>query len=215
MSQEKVLDDLADSIVNFDLEKAQHAARQAIDAGIPAYEAVTKGMSRGMKIVGERFEKGEYFLSDLLMAGETMKAGMAILEPHLKSSAAEALGTVVIGTVKGDIHDIGKNIVATLLLSAGFKVHDLGTDVDAMKFVEAAKKESANIIALSALLTVTMNYMKVVIDEVARVGLRDKVKIVIGGAPINEQFAAQIGADAYGEDAVCGVEVCKRILGKS
>ena len=213
--KEEILKKLTECIVDFNIEEIRRAAQEAMQENISVHEAIMDGMSKGMKIVGDKFEAGEYFLSDLLMAGETMKAAMEVLDPYLKASPLQSIGTVVIGTVKGDIHDIGKNIVATLLQSAGFKICDLGTDVDSKRFVDTVQKEGADIVALSALLTVTMNHMKEVVDELKKTGLKDKVKVIVGGAPINEQFAKQIGADAYAEDAVSGVEMCKKILGKS
>ena len=214
LKKEEILKKLTECIVDFNIEGIRGAAQEAMQENIPVHEAIMDGMSKGMKIVGDKFEAGEYFLSDLLMAGETMKAAMEVLDPYLKASPLQSIGTVVIGTVKGDIHDIGKNIVATLLQSAGFKVCDLGTDVDSSRFIDTAQKEDADLVALSALLTVTMNHMKEVVDELKKTGLKDKVKVIVGGAPITERFAKQIGADAYAEDAVSGVEMCKKILGK-
>lgn len=210
--KEEALQRLRDAIVQLDIDGIKGFAQKILDADIPAYEAVTDGMSKGMDIVGKKFEEGEFFLSDLIMAGETMKSGMEVLKPHLKTGEIESAGTVVIGTVKGDIHDIGKNIVSTLLTSAGFDVHDLGVDIDTTQFIKEVKGSKAHIIALSALLTVTMTYMKEVIDGLKNAGLRDTVKIIIGGAPIDENYAKQIGADAYAEDAVAGVEKCKWLM---
>jgi 5-methyltetrahydrofolate--homocysteine methyltransferase len=171
-----------------------------------------EGMSKGMEIVGKKFEEGEFFLSDLIMAGETMKAGMEVLKPHLKAGQVKSMGRVVIGTVKGDIHDIGKNIVSTLLSSAGFEVHDLGVDVDVDRFVKAVQEFKAHILAMSALLTVTMPYMEEVIKAVEKAGIRSQLKIIVGGAPLSEDYAKRIGADAYAEDAVTGVEKCKKLM---
>ncbi len=211
-NKEEVLQKLRNALVQLDIDGIKKVAQEVLDAGVPAYEAVMNGMSKGMEIVGNKFEEGEFFLSDLIMAGETMKTGMAVLKPHLKAGEIQSAGTIVIGTVKGDIHDIGKNIVATLLSSAGFDVHDLGVDVEAEKFVEKAKEFNSNIIAMSALLTVTMPYMEEAIKFVKEKGLRDKVKVIVGGAPINADYAKKIGADAYAEDAVAGVEECKKLM---
>jgi len=206
--EEEILTRLRDAIVNLDIEAVQKAAKDAIEAGIPAYKAVIDGMAKGMEIVGQKYEDGEYFLAELIMAGETMKEGMAILEPHLKAGDIETAGKVVIGTVRGDLHDIGKNVVVTLLKAANFEVIDLGVDVSPEQFVEAVKKHNPDIVAMSALLTTTMIEMENVIESLKKNGLRDKVKIIIGGAPITPEYAEKIGADAAARDAVEGVRIC-------
>jgi len=207
--EEEILAKLRDAIVNLDIEGVQKACKEAIDARIPAYKAVTHGMAKGMEIVGEKYENGEYFLAELIMAGETMKEGMKVLEPHLKGGEVKKVGKVVIGTVKGDLHDIGKNIVVTLLNAAGFEVVDLGVDVSPEKFVEAVKQNNPDIVGISALLTTTMTEMGNVIKALKEAGLRDRVKIIIGGAPITLEYAEKIGADAAARDAVEGVNICK------
>lgn len=207
--EEEILSKLRDAIVNLDIDGVQEACKEAIDAGIPAYKAVTDGMAKGMEIVGEKYERNEYFLAELIMAGETMKEGMTVLQPHLKAGDVKKVGRVVIGTVRGDLHDIGKNVVVTLLNAAGFDVIDLGVDVPAEKFVEAVKDGHPNIVGMSALLTTTMIEMESVVKALKDAGLRDKVKIVIGGAPITEEYAEKIGADAAARDAVQGVNICK------
>jgi len=206
--EEEILTRLRDAIVNLDIEAVQKAAKDAIEAGIPAYKAVIDGMAKGMEIVGQKYEDGEYFLAELIMAGETMKEGMVILEPHLKAGDIKTAGKVVIGTVRGDLHDIGKNVVITLLKAANFEVIDLGVDVSPEKFVEAVKKHNPDIVAMSALLTTTMIEMENVIESLKKNGLRDKVKIIIGGAPITPEYAEKIGADAAARDAVEGVRIC-------
>jgi len=207
-NEEEILAKLRDAIVNLDVEAVQKAAKEALEAGIPAYKAVVEGMAKGMEIVGQKYEAGEYFLAELIMAGETMKEGMAILEPHLKAGDIKTAGKVVIGTVRGDLHDIGKNIVVTLLKAANFEVIDLGVDVSPEQFVEAVKKHNPQILAMSALLTTTMIEMESVIESLKKSGLRDKVKIIIGGAPITPEYAKKIGADAAAKDAVEGVRIC-------
>jgi len=207
--EEEILCKLRDAIVNLDIEGVQKACREAIDAGIPAYKAVTDGMAKGMEIVGQKYEDGDYFLAELIMAGETMKEGMKVLEPYLKGGEVKKIGKVVIGTVRGDLHDIGKNIVVTLLNAAGFEVEDLGVDVSPEKFVEAVKQNNPDIVGMSALLTTTMIEMENVIKALKEAGLRDKVKIIIGGAPITPEYAEKIGADAAAKDAVEGVNICK------
>lgn len=207
-NEEEILARLRDAIVNLDIEAVQKAAKDAIDAGIPAYKAIVEGMAKGMEIVGKKYEDGEYFLAELIMAGETMKEGMAVLEPYLKVGDIKSAGKVVIGTVRGDLHDIGKNVVITLLKAANFEVIDLGVDVSAEQFVEAVKKHNPDIVAMSALLTTTMVEMENVIESLKKSGLRDKVKIIIGGAPITPEYAKKIGADAAAKDAVEGVRRC-------
>ena len=207
-NEEEILARLRDAIVNLDIEAVQKAAKEAIDAGIPAYKAIVEGMAKGMEIVGKKYEDGEYFLAELIMAGETMKEGMAVLEPYLKVGDIKSAGKVVIGTVRGDLHDIGKNVVITLLKAANFEVIDLGVDVSAEQFVEAVKKHNPDIVAMSALLTTTMVEMENVIESLKKSGLRDKVKIIIGGAPITPEYAKKIGADAAAKDAVEGVRRC-------
>jgi len=206
--EEEILTRLRDAIVNLDIEGVQKAAKDALEAGIPAYKAVIDGMAKGMEIVGQKYEDGEYFLAELIMAGETMKEGMAVLEPHLKAGDIKTAGKVVIGTVRGDLHDIGKNVVVTLLKAANFDVIDLGVDVSAEQFVEAVKKHNPDIVAMSALLTTTMIEMENIIEELKKNGLRDKVKVIIGGAPITPEYAEKIGADAAARDAVEGVRIC-------
>ncbi len=207
--EKEILEKLRDCIVNLDIEGIQEACKEAIEAGIPAYKAVTDGMAKGMDIVGRKYENNEYFLAELIMAGETMKEGMKILKPYMKSSSAKKIGKVVIGTVRGDLHDIGKNVVITLLESAGFEVIDLGVDVPPEKFVEAVREHRPDILGMSALLTTTMLEMETTIKALKESGLRDKVKIIIGGAPITPEYAEKIGADAAARDAVEGVNICR------
>ncbi len=206
---EDILVRIRDAIVNLDIDNIGRLCEEAVKAGVPAYEVVMEGMAKGMEVVGEKYERNEYFLAELIMAGETMKEGMKVLEPHLKAGELKRVGKVVIGTVRGDLHDIGKNIVATLLNAAGFEVIDLGVDVPPEKFVEAVKENSPDIVGMSALLTTTMIEMEGIIKELKKAGLRDKVKIIIGGAPITREFAEKIGADAAARDAVEGVNICK------
>ena len=209
LERKETLNKLKDAVVNFDIESIQKLCKTALEKGIPAYEIVIEGMAKGMDTVGQKYECGEFFLSELIMAGETMKEGMKVIEPYLKSEGVKARGTIVIGTVQGDLHDIGKNIVATLLRASGFEVIDLGFDVSPQKFVEEVERSEANILGMSALLTTTMVNMDAAIKELKNKGLRDQVKVVIGGAPIDQEFARKIGADAAAKDAVEGVGICK------
>jgi len=210
LEREEILGRLKDAVVNFDIDRTQELCKRALEKGIPAYEIVIEGMAKGMDIVGQKYESGEFFLSELIMAGETMKEGMKVVEPHLKSEGVKARGGIVIGTVQGDLHDIGKNIVATLLRPSGFEVIDLGFDVSPQKFIEEVRKSKPDILGMSALLTTTMINMDATIKELKNKGLRDQVKVIIGGAPIDPAYAKKIGADAAAKDAVEGVAICKR-----
>jgi len=207
-SEKKILGKLRDAVVNLDIEGVKRASDDVLKAGIPAYRAVIEGMAKGMEIVGQKYEDGEYFLAELIMAGETMKEGMTVLEPHLKAGDIRAAGKVIIGTVRGDLHDIGKNVVITLLRAANFDVVDLGVDISAEQFVEAVQKHNPDIIAMSALLTTTMIEMENVMNSLKKAGLRGKLKVIIGGAPITPDYAKKIGADAAARDAVEGVRIC-------
>jgi len=207
-----ILDRLKDAIVKFDIDEAKRACDEALQQGIPAYEIVMEGMAKGMELVGEKYECGDFFLSELIMAGETMKEGMRILEPHLEGGDRSSRGKVVIGTVEGDLHDIGKNIAATLLKASGFSVIDLGADVAPSKFLQQLQDSKAEILGMSALLSTTMVKMGDTVNAIVKAGIRDKVKVIIGGAAVNAAYATQIGADAAAKDAVDGVAICKSWL---
>jgi methanogenic corrinoid protein MtbC1 len=205
------MDELAQALRDLNEKKVYDLVEQKVKEGVPAMEIV-HACNEGMVGVGERFSTGEYFISQLIFSAEILKAVMKRIEPLLpKGGAGKSAGKVVIGTVKGDIHDIGKNIVITLLRSSNFDVTDLGVDVPAEKFVNALKETGARILGLSALLNFTYPEMKHVVEEVAKAGLRDKVKIIIGGTPVNEQVRQFTGADHYAEDAVAGVTICKQV----
>jgi len=204
---------LRDSLVSLDSEKVKEDVNSALRKGTEPLKIVDS-LADGMRMVGERYEAGEFFLPELMMAGEIMKGAMAIITPFLRrSERVQRMGKVVLGTVEGDLHDIGKNIVKTMLTSAGFEVVDLGADVSAKRFVESVRKEQPKIVGMSALLTSTMDGMKEVVDELKREGLRKGLKILIGGAPIEEDFARRIGADAYGKDAMDAVRKAKDLVG--
>ena len=200
-------------IINGDREEALNFAKQAIKSGIDPLKAV-EAFTDGIKLVGERYANGEYFLPELICSGEAMKDAIDVLDSEIKKRGEERqyLGTVVIGTVKDDIHDIGKTIVASLLSANGFNVYDLGTDVSYGTFIEKIKAENADIVALSALITTTMPYQEEVIKAIAAAGLRDKVKIIIGGAPTSESWAEQIGADGYGKNAINALDISKKLM---
>lgn len=203
-----VFNALKDSIVNLDFEGVQKAAQESLKIGMSPIKAI-KGMSNGMEIIGEKFDKKEIFLSELVIAAEVMKEGMEILEPHIKTEDVKAKGKMVIGTVAGDLHDIGKNIVVSLLRAAGFEVVDLGIDVPMEKFVDAVKEHNPQILGMSALLTITMSEMASVIKALEQIGVRQNVKVIVGGAPVTEEFAQEIGADHAAADAVEGVNKCR------
>lgn len=207
-TDQTLLVELKDSIVAFDAARVREAVRKGVDTGIVP-PSILSEMAKGMELVGKKFEDGEYFLSELIMAAEAMKEGMAIIEPYLKSEKVTKSARAVIGTVKGDLHDIGKNIVASLLRSSGFEVFDLGTDVSSAKFIRKIRETEADILAMSALLTTTIVEMGKVIKDLKNAKRRHLVKTIVGGAPIDEKFAKQIGADASTNDAIKGVQICK------
>jgi dimethylamine corrinoid protein len=204
------------SVIDGEPEKAREISARALAEGISPLEAINRGFIPGLSVVGEQFEQGEMFLPDLVLAGEAMKAATAILEPEIQKQGAarESLGRVVLGTVKGDIHEIGKTLVATMLAANGFEVHDLGVDVPFDTFAERAKEWNADIVGISALLTTTMVGQKNVIEAMERQGLRPRVKVIVGGAPVTQSWADEIGADAYGRDALAAVALAKILIVK-
>ena len=173
---------------------------------------INEGLLSGMNVVGEKFKNGEMFVPEVLMAARAMKGALDLLKPQMKGAASHSLGKVVIGTVKGDLHDIGKNLVASMLEGCGFEVINLGTDISSERFINALKENRAQILCLSALLTTTMNYMQEVIDALEQNGIRSQVKVMIGGAPVSESFARQIGADGYSDNANAAVSLAKSLL---
>ena len=199
---------LKESILSLDYNRVREAAEEAMKAGVDPLKAITEGMAPGMTIIGEKFQAGEYFLSELVVAGDVMREGMKIIDPHIKDEGSEQKKKMLIATVEGDNHDIGKSIVATLLAAQGFNVVDLGIDVPAEKIVAAVKEHQPAIVGLSALLTVTMPKMEEVVTALRSAGLRDQVKVIIGGTSVTPQFAASIGADHSSTNAVEGVEKC-------
>lgn len=206
------LDLLFDSIVSGKLEPALEITRQAISENIEPQFIINDYMIRAMEEIGRRFGEGKAFVPELLMAARAMKGPLDLLKPLLKSDASATAGKVVIGTVKGDLHDIGKNLVASMLEGCGFEVVNIGIDIPAERFVSAIRDENADILCMSALLTTTMSYMETVIAAVVDAGLRDKIKIMVGGAPVTESFAVQIGADGFSYDANEAVAVAKRLM---
>jgi len=214
MMKEEILSRLMNAVLNYDVDEAVKAAKEAVEKGVDPVDAIEEGLAKGVRIVGERFGAGEVFLTELAIAAEAMKQAVAVLEPVISKSAKEkkTLGKVVIGTVEGDIHDIGKSIVGTMLMVAGFEVVDLGVDVPTEKFVEKAKEVKPEVVGLSALMTTTMVKMADVIKALEREGLREKVKVIIGGAPTSKEWAEEIGADGHGGDAMEAVEVTKKLI---
>jgi 5-methyltetrahydrofolate--homocysteine methyltransferase len=209
---EPILQEIYDGILNGESKTVEAGVRAALEKKIGPKQILDDGMVSAMAEVGRRFEDGEYFVPEMLIAARAMQLGMTILKPQLKDANIAASGKVAIGTVKGDLHDIGKNLVAMMLEGAGFEIHDLGTDVDPQKFVAMA--DQVDVIALSALLTTTMPNMKAVVDALKEAGKRDKVKVIIGGAPVTEDYARQIGADGCAQDASRAVSLTKGLLGK-
>jgi corrinoid protein of di/trimethylamine methyltransferase len=214
MSKE-LFDAMTQSIIEGEPETAEELAKQAIQQGVAPLDAINKGFVIGVNEVGDQFSRGDMFLPELVAAGEAMKAAIAVLEPEMakQGTARQILGKVVVGTVSGDIHDIGKTLVATMLSASGFDVYDLGVDVPIEKFVEKVREVNADLVGLSALITTTMGKQKDVIEALEDMGLRPQVKVMVGGAPVTQSWADEIGADGYSEDAVGAVAVAKQLLG--
>ncbi len=205
---EQMFDDLYDGLA----EEIAEGTQILLDRGWEAKKVLDDALVGGMNIVGEDFRDGILFVPEVLLAANAMKAGMAILKPILSAAGAEPVGKLVIGTVKGDIHDIGKNLVCMMLEGAGFEVVDLGINTDAETYIAALKEHRPNILGMSALLTTTMPYMKVVIDTLIEQGLRDDYIVMVGGAPLNAEFGKAVGADAYCRDAATAVQVAKQLV---
>ena len=199
---------LKGSIINLDFNTVVKAAKEAMDAGVDPHIAITDGMVSGMNVIGEKFESGEYYLSELVVAGEVMKEGLKVINPYIKGDSSKRLAKVVIATVEGDHHDLGKNIVTTLLGVHGFEVVDLGKDVPTDKIIDAVKERKPDILGLSALLTVTMPKMGEAIEALKVADLREKVKVIVGGSPVTSEFAESIGADHCAVNALEGVKKC-------
>ena len=207
------MSDLYDAILNGGAPEAVEATRQALERGAAALDLVRGEMGPAMDDVGRRFESEEYFVPELLLSARAMKASLALIRPHLAARSSESAGRVVIGAVKGDLHDIGKNIVASMLEGGGFEVIDLGANVAPETFVEAVRAHHAGLVCLSALLTVTMPAMRTTLDALDAAGLRGQVKVIVGGAPVTQRYADEIGADGYGENAVTTVALARKLVG--
>lgn len=211
----ELFEKMAQSIIDGDSDVSAELAQQAIAAGVDPLEAINQGFVIGVNTVGEAFANGNAYLPELVMAGEAMKTAVAVLEPEMKrlGSQRKMFGKVVLATVQGDIHEIGKSLVGTILAASGFEVFDLGVDVATSRIIEKAKEVDADIIGLSALLTTTMVKQKEVIDELDKLGMRSKIKVMVGGAPVTRDWVQRIEADGYSEDAIGAVAVAKQLVG--
>ena len=209
----ELLGKMAESLIAGKVDEVTDLSRQALDANVSPKDILEKGLLAGMEVVGKRFKANEMFIPEVLRCAKCMHGAMEILRPLLAETGVETAGTFVIGTVKGDLHDIGKNLVGMMFEGAGFKVVDLGIDLEPAAFVEAIKEHNANLFGMSALLTTTMPKMGETINAIKEAGLRDQVKIMIGGAPVTGEFAKEIGADAYASNAASAVDTGKELLG--
>lgn len=210
MINQEILESLATSVIEMDEDGAKAAAQAAIDAGIPAFDAITEGLVKGMNIVGDKYEAQEYFIPEVLLCSDAMIAGLEILQPYLPNDYNSDAEKVVIGVVQGDTHDIGKNLVKIMLEAGGFKVYDLGRNVPLQAFVDKAEEVGATIVAMATLMTTTMDGMRTVIESLEKRGIRDKITVIIGGGPISQAFADDIHADIYATDANVAVRKLKQ-----
>jgi len=206
------LQNIADNLMKGKANDVKTGVQQALDEGVEPGAILNDGLLAGMNVIGQRFKKNEVYVPEVLIAARAMKAGMEILQPELTSAGVEPIGIAVIGTVKGDLHDIGKNLVAMMLEGAGFKVVDIGIDVSPEKFVESARESKAVVVGISALLTTTMTNMKAVVEAIKESDLADSVKVMIGGAPVTQAFCDEIGADGYAPDAASAADLAKSLL---
>ncbi len=213
-SKTEVIEKLRTAVLEFDVDRVRAVAEEAVHLDIDPVEAIEDGLSKGVRTIGDRFAAGEAFLTELVMAGEAMKAGVEVLRPIIlqRKLQRKSTGIVVIGTVRGDIHDIGKNIVAVMLEAAGFEVGDLGVDVPPDRFVDKTKETNAQIVGMSALLTVTTPEQKIAMEALEKAGLRKNVKVAIGGAAVTPEWAREIGAEGYSDNAVDAVELFKKLV---
>jgi corrinoid protein of di/trimethylamine methyltransferase len=210
---EELFKQLAQSVIDGEPEDAEALAKKALEAGVDALACINQGLTPGIQKVGELFSTGEYFLPELIIGADAMKVALDILEPALVGGKArEVVGRVVLGTVEGDLHEIGKTLVGTMLTANGFQVTDIGVDKKPEDFIAAIKEADADIVGASALLTTTMRQQKTLIDAIEEAGLRDQVKVLVGGAPVTERFSQEIGADGYAEDAISAVDMAFRLM---
>lgn len=210
---EDIYQKLAQAVIDGEPEDAEALAQQALEQGVDPLDCINLGLVKGIQKVGELFAKGDYFLPELIIGADAMKSALDVLEPSLlEGQKREVVGKVVLGTVEGDLHEIGKTLVATMLTANGFKVTDIGVDKKPAEFIAAIREMDADIVGASALLTTTMLQQKKLIEAIAEAGLREKVKVLVGGAPVTESFAREIGADGYAEDAISAVNVAYRLM---
>jgi len=210
---EEIYEKLAQAVIDGEVDDVKELANQALDDGLDPLTCINEGLTKGIQRVGELFSSGEYFLPELIIGADVMKAGLAILEPAmLVDQKREVAGKVVLGTVKGDLHEIGKTLVGTMLTANGFQVFDIGVDKSSADFIAAIKEEDATIVGASALLTTTMLQQKELIKAIEEAGLREQVKIMVGGAPVTASYANEIGADGYAEDAISAVDMAFRLI---
>lgn len=212
-SKEELLQELKDMVVEMEDDDIAEVAQEYIDAGYDPYEGIMDGLVAGMNVVSEYYDEGEYFITDVLIASDAMYNGLEIIQPHLEKKDSEDQAAAVIGVVEGDTHDIGKNLVKIMMETAGFNMIDLGRDVPLSQFVDAAVESDADLVCMSTLMTTTMGGMETVIQHLEEAGIRDKVKVMIGGGPISNKYAEHIGADAYTENAVEAARRAKELLG--
>ncbi|MGD9043620.1 MAG: corrinoid protein [Desulfobacterales bacterium] len=214
-AQANLIEEIVDATVHYDESRCVALARQALEEGLDPFKVIQEGFSRGMQVVGDKFSTLEYCLPEVMLAADAMNAATEILKPRLmESHQGDSRGIIVLGVMQGDIHDLGKNIVKIMLEASGFTVHDLGNDTPVRQFIEKAEAVGADIIAASAILTTTMSYMPDIAAMLDELGLREKYMLMLGGAPVIHEWAMEIGADGYGEDAVEAVEVAKRLMQK-
>jgi dimethylamine corrinoid protein len=209
LAKQEILDALANAVIEMDEEEAKAKAQAALDENIAAYEAITDGLVKGMQVVGDKYEQEEYFIPEVLICSDAMNAGLEILQPHLPKESDGTAEKVVIGVVEGDTHDIGKNLVRIMMEAGGFEAYDLGRNVPLMQFVDKAEEVGASVVAMATLMTTTMDGMGTVVEELKKRGLRDKITVIIGGGPISQAFADEIGADLYASDANVAVRKLK------
>ncbi len=207
-----LFEEIAQEVVKGQAEKVKDLVQKALSEEISAEDLLNKGLVSGMNVVSEKFKNNEFFIPEVLVSARAMNSGLDILKPLLAEANIKAKGTVVLGTVKGDLHDIGKNIVGMMLQGAGFEIIDLGTDVSKEKFIENVQRQEVDIVGMSALLTTTMIYMKEIIQALRDAGLREKVKVIIGGAPVTQAYAEQIEADGYAPDAASAVDLTEELI---
>jgi corrinoid protein of di/trimethylamine methyltransferase len=210
--KEAVLKSLADAVIQMDEEGAVRFAEEALAAGIDAYQAVAEGLSRGMAVVSDLYDREQYFVPEILLCSDAMYAGISVLKPHIRAESVGERHGIVIGVIEGDIHDIGKNIIRIMLEAAGFVVHDLGRSVPVARFIDEAERVGAKVIAMSTLMSTTMVGMQRVMELLRQRGVRDRYKVMIGGCPCSPAFAEEIGADAFGANATEAVRIARRLV---